>query len=83
MPSIAEDSLSAIATKVNSAVEALGGKVFDGEAPLKIDLAYTMTKTVGASRYVVSDAYITWTKFELEPGNALDLDRRAPIVGCS
>ncbi|MDO8424010.1 MAG: hypothetical protein Q7S54_00170, partial [bacterium] len=38
----------------------------DGEEPFKQELAYTMSKTVGASRYVVSDAYLGWLKFEID-----------------
>jgi ribosomal protein S6 len=79
LPSIAEDKLSAVTDKLEALVKSFGGTKIDGEAPMKIDLSYTMTKVVGASRYVVNDAYLGWMKFEAEPAGmpalkaALDL----------
>jgi ribosomal protein S6 len=70
LPSIPEEGLSDVVSKIKAIIEKTGGKEFDGESPSKIDLAYTMTKTIGASRYVVSDAYIGWVKFDL-PAEAL------------
>lgn len=67
LPSIAEGELPAVVDKIKDSVIKAGGKEIDGEAPFKYNLAYTMSKTVGASRYVVKDAYIGWTKFELDP----------------
>lgn len=73
LPSIPEDKLQDVVSKVRGAVEKAGGTSLDGEEPFKIDLAYTMTKTVGASRYVVSEAYIGWMKCELEAAGAVVL----------
>lgn len=70
LPSIPEDKLSGVVTKLKEVVEKAGGTPLDGEDPMKTDLAYTMTKVVGASRYVVSEAYIGWMKFELEGSKA-------------
>jgi ribosomal protein S6 len=69
LPSIAEGELSDVATKLEGVIAKAGGKELDSEAPEKIDLAYPMEKTVGASRYVVNDAYIGWIKFEMEPAS--------------
>lgn len=65
LSSIAEDKLGDTVGKLKAAVQKAGGEVFAEEAPVQIDLAYTMTKTVGASRYVVNEAYIGWVKFDL------------------
>ena len=65
MPSISEDGLADITGKIKDLVAKEGGSIFAGEDPVKIDLAYTMVKTIGASRYVVNDAYIGWIKFDL------------------
>jgi ribosomal protein S6 len=73
LPSIPEDGLSAVVDKIKAVVAKSGGKELEGEAPFKQDLAYTMSKTVGASRYVVSDAYLGWFKFELDPASALEV----------
>jgi len=70
LPSIPEESLSGVVDSMKSIVTKEGGNVLGGEDPFKYDLAYTMSKTIGASRYVVNDAYIGWLKFELEAGNA-------------
>lgn len=67
LPSIAEDSLSDVVDTLKGIVKKVGGQELDSEAPMKIDLAYTMSKTVGARKYVVDDAYIGWMKFECEP----------------
>src|SRR3989338_1410028 len=67
LPSLAEDRVLQAAEAIKSLVSANDGRVFAGEDPIKIDLAYTMSKTVGASKYVVNEAYIGWVKFELEP----------------
>ncbi|MDO8565457.1 MAG: 30S ribosomal protein S6 [bacterium] len=71
LPSIPENELSGITDAIKAVVEKAGGTVLDGEAPFKYDLSYTMTKTIGASRYVVSEAYLGWLKFEGEPEQAV------------
>ncbi|MBX4206502.1 30S ribosomal protein S6 [Candidatus Parcubacteria bacterium] len=70
LPSITEDQLEGAEDALKKAVSAAGGTEIASESPEKIDLAYTMTKTVGVSRYVVNDAYIGWVKFEAEPSAA-------------
>jgi ribosomal protein S6 len=73
LPSIAEDKLSAVVDKIKAIVARAGGKELDGEAPFMLDLAYTMSKTVGASRYVANEAYLGGLKFDLEPSKALEV----------
>ncbi len=67
LPSIAEEALGEVEAKLEKLVSEAGGTKIAGESPRKIDLSYKMTKTVGASRYVVNDAYIGWMKFEAAP----------------
>lgn len=76
LPSIAEDALSGVISKLKQAIAAIGGVEIAGEDPFRIDLAYTMTKVVGASRYVVSDAYLGWIKFEAEAGKVEELKKK-------
>jgi len=73
LPSIAEDKLGEVVAKIRGAVEKAGGTTLDGEDPFKQELAYTMTKTIGASRYVVSEAYMGWMKFEGEAAVAVEV----------
>lgn len=70
LPSIAEENLPQVVAKIEKMIASHGGEKIDGEEPVKIDLSYTMTKVVGASRYVVNDAYIGWVKFEAETAAA-------------
>ena len=63
LPSISEEDLPEVVGKIKSLIS----NEIGSEDPIKIDLAYTMTKTVGAARYVVDDGYIGWGKFDSEP----------------
>jgi len=65
LPSIPEENLSEVVTKIEKVIEEKGGQKIDGENPFLRELAYQMSKVVGASRYVVKNAYIGWVKFEL------------------
>lgn len=67
LPSIPEDNLSLVTAAIRGVVSKEGGMEIDAEESFKYPLAYEMSKTVGSSRYVVSEAYIGWIKFELEP----------------
>lgn len=67
LPSIPEDGLSDVVNAISSIIKKEGATELDSEAPLKIDLAYTMSKVTGARKYVVQEAYIGWMKFEGEP----------------
>lgn len=67
LPSIPEDKLSDVVGLIRKVISKGGGMELDAEAPLKHPLSYSMSKTIGASRYVVSDAYLGWMKFEIEP----------------
>jgi ribosomal protein S6 len=71
LPSFAEDAVVGIANSIKGVIAKEGGTEIASEEPFKQDLAYTMTKTVGASRYVVNEAYLGWIKFEMEPENVL------------
>ncbi|MEK7135140.1 MAG: 30S ribosomal protein S6 [Patescibacteria group bacterium] len=70
LPSIPEEGLPAVVEKMKAVVTKAGGQNLDGEDPVKQDLAYTMSKTVGASKYVANEAYMGWMKCELEPAVA-------------
>lgn len=66
LPSVAEEGLLGVVNSLKGIIAKEGGQELDGESPIKQELAYTMSKTVGASRYVVNDAYLGWLKFEVE-----------------
>src|SRR5579872_5683652 len=75
LPSIAEEDVSHVVDAIKGIVKKGGGVEIDAESPINIDLAYTMTKTIGARKYVVNDAYIGWTKFECEPSSIAEIER--------
>ncbi len=66
LPSIPEDKLPDVVDSIRKVVTKEGGAEIDAEMPFKQSLAYAMSKTIGASRYVLSDAYLGWIKFEAE-----------------
>ena len=65
LPSIPEDKLSNVTDTIRKVIAKDGGVEIAAEEPFKENLAYTMSKTIGASRYVLSDAYLGWIKFEV------------------
>lgn len=66
LPSIPEDNLSSVTDAIRGVISKEGGVEIDAEEPFLEPLAYSMSKTIGASRYVVTDAYLGWIKFEAE-----------------
>lgn len=66
LPSISEDKLPSVVSPIREVISKEGGKEIGAEEPFLHPLAYEMSKTVGSSRYVVSEAYLGWIKFELE-----------------
>lgn len=67
LPSVTEDNIPKVVSTIVSTIEKAGGKALDSESPFLEALAYSMSKTVGARKYVVDEAYIGWMKFEAEP----------------
>lgn len=70
LPSIPEDGLSDMVTRIKKVIKDAGATELDGEEPIHLDLAYTMSKIVGAKKYVADEAYMGWIKFECEPSTA-------------
>lgn len=67
LPSIPEDKLVDVVAHIRKVVAKEDGVEISAEDPIKQNLAYSMSKTIGASRYVLSDAYFGWIKFEVAP----------------
>lgn len=66
LPSLTDDALNDAVTAIKGILKKSGAQELDSENPVKIDLAYTMSKTVGARKYVLDDAFIGWVKFEAQ-----------------
>ena len=69
LPSIPEEKLADVVESIKQVVAKSGGNILDGEDPHLRPLAYEMRKIVGASKYVVNEAYFGWFKFETEASN--------------
>lgn len=67
LPSIPEDKLADVSISIRKIITKESGTEVDNEMPVKQPLAYSMSKTIGASRYLVNEAYLGWIKFEVEP----------------
>lgn len=68
LPSIPAENLSTLVTNLRSIIEKAGATALDSEDPFLETLAYSMSKHIGARKYVVDEAYIGWMKFEAESG---------------
>lgn len=73
LPSIPEDKLSDVTAALREVITKEGGVEIDAEEPFKENLAYPMSKTIGASHYVLTDAYLGWIKFEVDRAKIADL----------
>jgi ribosomal protein S6 len=86
LPSIPEESLADVVSTLQGIVKKSGGVEIASEEPIKIDLAYTMSKVVGARKYVVNEAFIGWMKFEVEPSIVeaikADVEKLDEILRC-
>lgn len=67
LTSVPEDKVGDVVAKIQKAVTDEGGVLLDSELPYREQLAYQMSKTVGARKYVADEAYIGWMKFESAP----------------
>lgn len=75
LSSIAEEDLPKTVSKLKDIVKKAGGEEFAGEDPMKIDLAYEMSKVVSSRKYIVKDAYLGWFKFEIDPASIEAIDK--------
>lgn len=74
LPSLTDESLSSAVNAIKGIIKKAGASELDSENPLGIDLAYTMSKSIGARKYVVNEAYIGWVKFEGEPNCVAEIN---------
>jgi ribosomal protein S6 len=73
LPSIPEESLADVVSTLQGIVKKSGGVEIASEDPIKFDLAYEMSKVVGARKYVANEAFIGWMKFEVEPSEVVSI----------
>jgi len=67
LPSVPGENIPQVVSNIVSIIEKAGAKTLDSENPGLEALAYSISKTVGARKYVVDEAYIGWIKFETRP----------------
>jgi ribosomal protein S6 len=81
LPSIPEDKLPDLTSSIREVITKEDGVEIDAEEPFKQPLAYSMSKTIGASRYVLTDAYLGWIKFEAQPAKVLAIKTSIEKMG--
>ncbi len=79
LPSVTPDNVTTVVSKIVSLIEKTGTRL-DSEDPFLETLAYSMSKTVGARKYVVDEAYIGWMKFEAEPQHVEAIKREVDAI---
>ena len=74
-PSISEEEVSQIVSKIESAITSNGGNIFDGETPKLRRLAYPIYKTVRGAKIVATTGFFGWTKFELPAEKSFEVEK--------
>lgn len=67
LTSVSEEKLGNVVAKIQKAITDEGGELLDSEPPFQQELAYSISKTIGARKYVADEAYIGWMKFVSTP----------------
>lgn len=80
LPSVTEENVSKVVSNLVSIIEKAGGKPLDFEDPYLETLAYAMSKTIGARKYVVNDAYVGWMKLEVTPDTIESIKKAVDAV---
>jgi ribosomal protein S6 len=79
VPSLTEDKVEEEVKTLHTLVTSLGASIISSENPLYIDLAYAITKHVGATRHKYNKAYIGWVKFEMTPEHVVALKKELDL----
>ena len=74
VPTIAEEQIPHVSGAVRGMIEAISGNIIAEEAPVFIDLAYQIVKTVEHKHYRFDDAYFGFIKFEAGPEGIASLE---------
>lgn len=75
VPTIAEDAVSSEFEKIKDLIKKEGGEFISEGAPELKTLAYTISKTVKATKTKHSRAYFGWVKFILSPEAVLKIKK--------
>lgn len=67
IPSVSEEELPSLVTKITGAIETNGGKVINTESPRLKNLAYPMAKAGSGKKTYFESAYLGSVYFELSP----------------
>jgi ribosomal protein S6 len=80
LPSIPEDKLPEVVSSIKEIITKEGGSEIASEMPFLHPLAYSMSKEVGSSKYVVNNAYIGWIKFETESSSIESIQEKVKAM---
>ncbi len=79
-PSVSEDEVGGIVSKIESAITNNGGNIFDGEAPKLRRLAYPLYKVVRGAKIAATTGFFGWSKFELPVEKAAAVEKEVKII---
>ncbi len=74
VPTLSEEQVPVASAAVRGMIERISKDIIAEEAPVFIDLAYTIVKTVEHKNKRFDDAYFGWIKFEGEPAGIAELE---------
>ncbi|MEK7568789.1 MAG: 30S ribosomal protein S6 [Patescibacteria group bacterium] len=74
VPTLSEEQIPAASAAVRGMIERISKGIIAEEAPVFIDLAYTIVKTVEHKNKRFDEAYFGWIKFEGEPAGIAELE---------
>ena len=76
LPNISDEEVSQKVLVLKEMIEKFDGFVVADENPIFIDLAYPMTKLVGAVKHKESSGHFGWVKFEMLSDGIVNLKKR-------
>jgi len=75
VPTLGEEDVPAVYTKIKDLVVSLGGEIISDDMPKMMNLAYTMQKVVQNARTKYDTAYFGWVKFGMDSSKILELKK--------
>lgn len=79
LPTLSEDEAVVQFSHLKSLVEKQGGSFISEEAPVMVDLAYEVSKTIKSQKKHYNTSYFGWVKFEMSPENIPDFEKSVKL----
>ena len=79
VPEISDEEVNDVFNKLKDLIVSFAGSIISDEIPVKINLAYTMQKTVQNVRSKYNTAYFGWIKFYMNASEVSDLKKKLEL----